>query len=283
MMIQGAAIMPGRLFALTAAVLLAVPTCSEPGNVSAGRERQEVIVTADDAGWTTVGTEGLRAGWVSFTLETVEGEADHSLQLVRFNDGGTVERLLEADDAEFLRIAAPIGGFVGVAGSERRTLTVRLEAGSYGMFDFGGTHQGGPNFLRGMTDSFDVASGDGTAGIPPDADGEIVMREFAIDLPPGFSGHGTYRVRNEGALLHELDIARLPLEADAMDEIERQVATGLSSLVETPGLAIIAPGSEAYLELDLAAGRYAFVCFAEVSPDGEPHALKGMYALTAVG
>ena len=265
------------LVALSAVSLLGPAACSEPSEAPAGPGAQQVVVTADDWGWTTSGTGSLRTGWVSITFETLEGEADHSLQLIRFKNRGTIERSLEADDEAFLEMAEPLGGFVGVTGAETLTMTVRLDAGSYGMIDFGGTHEGGPNFLRGMTASFEVGVGGGTAGIQPDSDGEIVLREFAIDLPDDFTGRGTYLVRNGGALLHELDIGRLPAGADAGEEVRRQAETGQGSIAELPGLATLSPGAQAYFELDLSSRSYVFVCFIELPPDEEPHALKGMF------
>jgi hypothetical protein len=271
-----------------AVLALGLAACARQGaapdqtGAPAQAKPQQVTVTADDAGWKTVGTQDLRAGWVTFTFETREGEADHGMQLVRFKNGGTIEQLLEAEDEEFLEMAEPIGGFVGVTGAERHTLTIHLDAGSYGMIDFGGTDEGGPNFLRGMTASFEVAPGDGTIGSRPNSDGEIVMTEFAIDLPEGFTGQGTYLVRNAGALLHELNIGRLSPGADLEEEIRQHAETGRGRLTEVPGLAVISPGKEAYLELDLASGSYAFACFISMGSE-PPHALQGMYAPVTVG
>lgn len=277
-----------RVATLGAVLVLGLTACARqavrPAQPAAPAQAkpQQVTVTADDAGWKTAGTEGLLAGWVTFTLETLEGEADHGFQLVRFKDGGTIEQLLEADDDEFLEMAEPIGGFVGVTGAETHTVTARLEAGSYGMIDFGGTDEGGPNFLRGMTASFKVAPADGTAGVRPMSDGEIVMREFSIELPEGFTGQGTYLVRNAGALIHELNIGRLPSGADLEEEIRRHAETGHGRITEVPGLAVIGPGREAYLELDLPSGDYAIVCFTTMGSE-PPHALQGMYAPVTVG
>lgn len=273
----------GRLLAMSAVLVLGLAACSQANQVAAVPEPQGVTVTADDAGWTTTGISGLRAGWVSFTFETLEGQADHSFQLIRLKNGATVDEALQEDDFEpFLEMAEPIGGFVGVTGAESHTLFVRLDAGSYGMFDFGETHEG-PNFLRGMTASFQVEPDDGTAGVEPASDGEIVRRDFAIDLPEGFTGRGTYLVRNTGAVLHELNIGRLAPGADAEEELRRHAETGRGRIHEVPGVAMIGPGRDAYVELDLADASYAFACFVGTPPDEEPHVLKGMYAPVTVG
>jgi hypothetical protein len=242
---------------------------------------QQVTITAGD-GWETTGLDGLKAGWVTITFNTREGEGDHGLEVVRFKEDVSIEELLATEDPdEFLEMAEPLGGFVGITEAESHTLTIRLDAGSYGMVDFGGTDEG-PNFLRGMTATFEVTEGDGIAGIKPASDGEIVMREFAIDLPEGFTGQGTYLVRNTGALIHELNIGRVPPGIDPIEELKRHAETGHGRVTEVPGLAMIGPGREAYLELDLSAGSYAFACFFSGGPEGT-HALKGMYTSLSVG
>ena len=140
-------------------------------------------------------------------------------------------------------------------------MTVLLDPGSYAMMDFGGDD--GPNFLRGMTASFDVVEGDGQAGVRPKSDGEIVMSEFAVAVPDGFTGNGTYRVRNAGGLLHELNDRPFPSRGRPGDEEIRSSRRDRreGACMEVPGLWLLGPGEEAYLELDLEPGSYAFACF----------------------
>jgi hypothetical protein len=134
---------------------------------TAASEPQVVHVVADDSSWDTSGTSGLQAGWVSFTLETREGEADHGLALLRLKGEATVDVLVGAEDFDqFLELAEPLGGLVGVTGAATHTMIARLDAGSYAIIDFGESEEG-PNFLRGMTASFEVAAGDGSAGVRP--------------------------------------------------------------------------------------------------------------------
>jgi hypothetical protein len=276
-----------RLAALGAVLALGLAACarqaeapSRPAAPAQGKP-QQVSITAGD-GWETTGLDALRSGWVTINFNTLEGAGDHGLEVVRFNEDVSIEELLATDDPdEFLRMAEPLGGFVGITGAESHTVTLRLEAGSYGMVDFGGSQEG-PNFLRGMTATFEVAPGDGVAGAAPVSDGEIVMREFAIDLPEGFAGQGTYLVRNTGGLIHELNIGRVPAGIDPIEELKRHAETGRGRVTEVPGLAMIGPGREAYLELNLSGGFYAFTCFFSGGPEGT-HALKGMYTPVTVG
>lgn len=272
-----------RLVVPAAVVLMMFGACAPAEGQATERPRaQAVHVIADDASWTTSGISGLRAGWVSFTLETRKGKADHGLALLRLKGDATVEELIKAESFEqFLALAQPLGGLVGVTGAATHTMTARLDAGRYAIID-GGESAAGPNFARGMTASFDVARSDRPAGVRPEPDGEIVMREFAIDLPERFSGYGTYLVRNAGGLYHEMTIGRFSPGTDVVEEIRRHAKTGRGKGTEVPGMWVLAPGTQAYLDLDLTPGRYAVVCFLS-DPENQPaHALQGMYDLFTV-
>jgi hypothetical protein len=277
----------GRVAALGVLAVLALTACArqavapEQPAAPAQAKPQQVTIAAGD-GWEVTGLDTLKAGWVTITFNTLQGEGDHGLEVVRFKQDVSIEQLLSTEDPEeFLEMAEPLGGFVGITGAESHTITLELEAGSYGMVDFGGTEEG-PNFARRMTATFEVTQGDGTAGIRPASDGEIVMREFAIELPDGFTGQGTYLVRNTGGLIHELNIGRVPPGIDPIEELKRHAETGRGRMTEVPGLAMIGPGREAYLELNLTQGPYVFACFFSGGPEGV-HALQGMYAPVTVG
>jgi hypothetical protein len=49
------------------------------------------------------------------------------------------------------------------------------------------------------------------------------------------------------------------------------------------GLASMAPGTEAYFEVDLSAGRYVLLCFVTSPVDGRSHIAHGMIQLVEVG
>jgi hypothetical protein len=68
---------------------------------------------------------------MSFTMETREGEADHGLGLLRLQGDATVDELVQAESEQFLELAEPIGGLVGVTGAATHTVTAHLDPGSY--------------------------------------------------------------------------------------------------------------------------------------------------------
>jgi hypothetical protein len=155
-------------------------------------------------------------------------------------------------------------------------MAIRLRPGTYAMLDFGGDRK--PNFLRGMLSSFEVVSEGGVKTSPPPSDGEIVMTEFSIDLPEGFTGRGTYAVHNDGALFHELNLGTFPEGIDVAAEIEKAAKTGRSKGKEVTGLWVMAPGTTIYFDLDLPAGNYVALCLLPDPPEQGPHALKRMWS-----
>jgi hypothetical protein len=64
-------------------------------------------------------------------METREGEADHGLGLLRLQGDATVDELVQAESEQFLELAEPIGGLVGVTGAATHTVTAHLDPGSY--------------------------------------------------------------------------------------------------------------------------------------------------------
>ena len=122
-----------------------------------GRDGVERLASAGGTAWSpttssweTSGTSGLQPGWVSFTLETREGDGDHSLALLRLKGDATVGRgrsgrgprgLLGAGRADRGRGRGHRGG---VALGDRPTW-IRDRTRS---IDFGETEEG-PNFSRG--------------------------------------------------------------------------------------------------------------------------------------
>jgi uncharacterized cupredoxin-like copper-binding protein len=93
-------------------------------------------------------------------------------------------------------------------------------------------------------------------------------------LPPGET---VFTFENAGAEQHEMALARLK-EGKTVEELLELPDSEADTFIDFIGLVMAGPGqSPGGLVVDLTPGTYAFVCFME-APDGEPHALKGMYA-----
>jgi hypothetical protein len=244
-------------------------------NKAADGAPQPIVITADKDSW----TDDVKR-LVSITLRTKN--KDHGLALFKFQPGVTAEKLINAFKSgrvqsikQVEKLAIPIGGFVGIYRPETHRLTIRLDPGSYGMLDSGGDPK--PNFVRGMYEAFEVSDELGP-DTPPLSDGAIVMTEFKIELPEGFTANGTYEVRNDGGLYHELNLGRYPKGVDVEAEIKKAAKTGRSKGQEVTGVWVMAPGTSLYYNLDLPAANYVAACMLPEPPKLGPHALRGMWS-----
>jgi hypothetical protein len=100
------------------------------------------------------------------------------------------------------------------------------------------------------------------------------MSEYAFTHPPRVSpGRVVVRARNLGRLPHELVMVILPEDVPPIGEQlrspERRVVASLASLPAR------GPAREGTFAVDLAPGRYAFICFV-ADEDGGQHDQKGM-------
>ena len=68
-------------------------------------------------------------------------------------------------------------------------------------------HDGESHIDKKMIVPVEVVPG-GEQVAEPTAEGEIVLEDYAIDLPKGFDGKGTFAVRNAGPADHELILMR---------------------------------------------------------------------------
>ena len=117
----------------------------------------------------------------------------------------------------------------------------------------------------------------------PDAEGETVVvtaTEYEFDLPDSLpAGPTTFSLVNEGKEPHFIDIVKLTDDAPPVADLIKLPEKKVSKYFEGPPNHIdtVKPGgtSAETLEIELAAGRYGYVCFIEAK-DGTPHAFLGM-------
>ncbi len=119
------------------------------------------------------------------------------------------------------------------------------------------------------------------AGNLPPGPQEIAvgMSEYRFEHPSqALPGRAVIRVRNLGASPHELTMVRLE-PGQSVTAPDRVRGQPLATVVVLPTLG---PGSEEVFAVDLASGRYGFVCFLK-DPDGVQHVDKGMASELSVG
>lgn len=109
----------------------------------------------------------------------------------------------------------------------------------------------------------------------------VVMQEYRYELPPmASSGRLIVRAHNAGTVNHGINV--IPLPDDLTGTIDELLQSG--DRLVAPTIAILFPrdpGGDGVFALDLAPGRYAFLCFIE-DPDGVQHINKGMSSMVKV-
>ena len=105
---------------------------------------------------------------------------------------------------------------------------------------------------------------------------KVAMKEYRFDFDPHVpAGRVVFQVDNVGAIEHALTLIQIPDDYPPLDEqlhsTERRGAATIGRVPARP------PGGGSRFAVDLAPGRYGFVCFV-ADADGVIHALKGMNA-----
>jgi plastocyanin len=115
----------------------------------------------------------------------------------------------------------------------------------------------------------------------PAGDAEVTLQDFAfVGLSTLSAGQHTVTVTNDGPQLHEATLVKLN-EGTTVEQV-----VGLFTATEPPsgpppwtsagGIAGLADGSSATMDIEVEAGDYAFICFIPDPASGKPHAALGM-------
>jgi hypothetical protein len=228
------------------------------------------------------------AGWTTFHLVN-HGSRPHMAQLIRLESGMTVEQFLEAYGEAF-RSKGPrpewarrLGGPTVTAPHATSNATLELGPGNYLWICLYNLPDGVPHVVgHGMAEAFVVqpASGTEPARAAPEAD--IVMRlldySFSLSAPLA-AGRHTIRVENAGTESHEVSVTRLAA-GKTIEDLRAWLRNPGERLPDSVGsvaggVTSLAPGAEAYFEVDLTPGEYLLLCFV-TAPDGRSHIDHGM-------
>ncbi len=234
-------------------------------------------------------------GLTTITLDNIGGE-EHQAQFVKMNEGVTFEQLqntLATDEtgAEALALVSVAGGVAPVAGGETGRVTHDLSEGTYAVLCFVPTADGTPHYAEGMITEFEVTAPEGAEPQPPGGQANLTVSDFTfgsgLTLPAGSAS--TVQVVNNGPQPHEVAIVALE-EGFTVEQLtalfteeEPTPAAGETPEEQGPppfsaagGLGAIPPSSDGYMQVNLPAGNYAFLCFVPDPGTGAPHAALGM-------
>jgi hypothetical protein len=246
-----------------------------------------VTITAAD--FTYQLPKEIPAGPTKIVLENHGGET-HQAALVRLADGATGDQFLQTLATDF-QGAQRYGTFVAgpneAAPNASSTVVTDLEPGNYLVLCLIPSPDGTPHVLKGMMTPLVVTEPARPARPVATSTPKLVVKEFSFDLPEGYEG-GPLEIENRGAQAHEVVVVGLKDGVTISDIVDNSVpiftpAKGPAPYTDVAGITPVAPGGTAHLDLDLAPGRYALLCFLpDTSKPGTDHLHDGMATVFTV-
>ena len=234
----------------------------------------------------------VKAGLVTITL-TNSDKAPRSAQIIRVTGDQTVDDVLKIVDAEeATKIPAFMqdgGGLGAVAPGSSASATQVLAPGKWVIWDDEGGDEGPGNSDLGAKGEFTVTGEASDAELPEqDAkvtatdEGEGKEKTYDFEFDGLKAGTNAVRFENTGDELHHALF--FPMNKGAtIKQVEDFVGSEGESGGPPPidfakgvGTTVIDGGIAQNISLDLAAGKYAVICFISDRAGGKPHAAKGM-------
>lgn len=222
----------------------------------------------------------VNAGWTEVTFEN-NGQGPHQAQLMRLNDGVTMQQFGEAAQkapgAAFALVKF-VGGPGAISPGQKETAYVNLTPGQHLILDLIPGPDGVPNMAKGMLRPFEVKAGS-SATEPPKADMTITMKDFQFTHPMGEvkAGPQVWKVVNEGEQPHEMQLVKLADGKTVQDAAAWFAAPqGPPPYQAVGGMQGLSKGGEGFISLDLTPGNYVMLCLVPDSASGKSHLELGM-------
>ncbi len=242
--------------------------------------------------WALRAPARVRAGLVELTLRVPAGRTTHDAQLIRVEDGHTIEDVLEvlATQGAAIPAWARLAGGVGQTDGRAVGRAVqRLQPGRYVVAD---TDEPEGDDVKSYAESGAIATftvtGAPTRAKLPRARATITASEYAFSSRRLRAGRVRVALRNAGRQPHHViafpyrrGVRLADVKAFFADEggASGPPPVDFSGAFRTAAL----EGTQAQLvDLDLRRGRYALVCFLSDRGGGPPHMAKGMISEAVV-
>lgn len=161
--------------------------------------------------------------------------------------------------------------------------TSTLAAGDYVALCVIPSADGVPHVMKGMVKAFTVTPSTRTAPTPiADITLTLTDYDFAFSKPLTAGKH-VIAVKNAGKQGHEYFMGKLLPGKTPMElAIFAEKKIGAPPGIPMGGITDILPGDVVYVQVDLPAGEYAFICFSPDAKDGKPHLTHGMIKQVSV-
>lgn len=235
-----------------------------------------VTVTATEFAFAALAT--IPAGLTTVRLVN-QGKEMHHAQLVRLDEGHTVQELSQVKEGE------PIPAWVHFVGGPNAhapgafsEATMVLEPGSYALVCLIPSPDGVPHIAKGMVKPLTVVPAESQAQIGQ-ADVRMTLTDYAFAITPELTaGRHVIDVSNAAAQPHEVVLMQLAPGKTPQDLMGWMQAgmQGPPPAMPVGGTSLLSSGQSNQLTLDLQAGEYALLCFVPDAKDGKPHVAHGM-------
>jgi plastocyanin len=263
-------------------LLFAVPAFAQ-------HDHNHMAVNVSGGDYSFESPETLETGYQTLTF-TNTGKELHHLQLVRLNDGVTLEQFQAAmpqGEAAMMPLVELVGGVGLVVPGQTATATVHLEKpGIYVELCFVPDANGVPHLALGMVKPIEVVASSVTTEAPK-ADLVVDMHDFAFTIPGELNaGTQTWEVVNHGEQPHELMLGKIQ-EGKTLEDVMAYLQTGQFGpdlpLDLMGGAQGMSTGHSTFVTYDLEPGNYVALCFIPDPKTGLPHLALGMIShFTAV-
>jgi uncharacterized cupredoxin-like copper-binding protein len=263
---------------LTVTLLLGACGPAAKSQAASGAQIPEITIKAADYAFDAPAQ--VEAGLVTITLVN-DGQEPHHAQLVRLNDGVTLEQFqtaLQQGPEAALPLAVAAGGPGIVDPGLSSQVTVDLSPGQYLLLCFVPGHDGVPHLAKGMVKPIEVVARTGQVkAVAPRADVTVKLLDFSFILPSEIkAGRQVWQVVNEGPQPHEILLIKL-VEGKSMADVQAfmHAAHAAPPFTNVGGFQAIHPGETGWLNLDLTPGDYVALCYVP-DENGKSHLEHGM-------
>lgn len=266
---------------ITLVILVMALALSACGSVAADATPAIPEITIKAADYSFDAPDQIEAGLVKVNLVN-DGQEPHHAQMVRLNDGVTLEQFqaaLQEGEAAAFPLIAFVGGPGLVDPGLQSQVTLDLTPGQYVLLCFVPSHDGVPHLAKGMVRPIEVvAAADETEVVEIEADATVTLLDFSFIMPTEVkAGPQVWEITNEGPQPHEIMLVKLA-DGKTMADIQAFMANphGTPPFSQIGGFQGINPGGTGWLNLDLTPGEYVALCHIPDPASGKAHEELGM-------
>jgi hypothetical protein len=247
---------------------------------SAAAPVPELVIVAKE--YSFAGPESIPGGWTQVTLDN-QGAKAHDLILFKLDEGKSMDDVMAALESQAPPDWITLFGQSSAQAGQRRMFIANLLPGNYAMISFGDEENGPPDAAQGMVKGLTVTAATAAQVALPQAGTTIDMVDFGFVVSEIKAGKQLIQASNKGAEDHEAVFFRIR-DGKTIDDVrallklpEEQQEQQYAELLTDVGTIVASAGQTTYAKQELAAGRYALICFLpSVGNGGKPHAELGM-------